>query len=55
MPSFVCKYFMSAEADDFRRHVLERHFHYVRSEKMRASRSESREQYWVCIGFRKTL
>lgn len=54
LPSFVCKYFMSPEADEFRK-VLEQHFQFVRSEKMNASRSESREQYWVCIGFRKPL
>lgn len=55
MPAFVCKYFMSAEAEEFRRNKLERHFQFVRSEKMSASRSESREQYWVCIGFRRDL
>ena len=54
LPTFVCKYFMSPEADEFR-NVLKQHFQYVRSEKMKASRSESREQYWVCIGFRKPL
>lgn len=54
LPSFVCKYFMSPEANEFRK-VLEQHFQFVRSEKMDASRSESREQYWVCIGFQKPL
>lgn len=54
LPTFVCKYFMSPEADEFRK-VLKQHFQYVRSEKMKASRSESRKQYWVCIGFRKPL
>jgi len=43
---------MSAEADEFRRTVLESSFEYVRAEKMAASRTESREQYWVCIGYR---
>lgn len=49
---FICKYFMSEEADQFRRSVLEPAFDYVRAEKMAASRAESREQYWVCIGYR---
>lgn len=49
--AFICKYFMSHEADEFRKEVLERHFASVRAEKMRASRSESREQYWVCFGY----
>lgn len=53
LPSvFVCKYFMSAEADEFRREVLAKHFKAVRSEKMDASRTGSREQYWVCLGYR---
>ena len=52
LSAFVCKYFMSQEADEFRHEVLERHFSFVRSEKMKASRSESREQYWVCFGYR---
>lgn len=43
---------MSAEADAFRRSVLEPAFEYVRAEKMAASRTESREQYWVCMGYR---
>lgn len=43
---------MSEEADQFRRSVLEPAFDYVRAEKMAASRAESREQYWVCIGYR---
>lgn len=49
--AFVCKYFMSAEAEEFRREVLAKHFRAVRSEKMDASRTRSREQYWVCLGF----
>ncbi|PWZ03136.1 23S ribosomal RNA methyltransferase [Testicularia cyperi] len=48
----VMKYFMSHEADLFRKQVLEKSFHFVKSEKMEASRKESREQFWVCIGFR---
>ena len=44
---------MSPEADEFRREVLERHFAKVRSEKLDASRARSREQYWVCLGFRE--
>lgn len=52
LPSaFVCKYFMSAEAEEFRREVLAKHFQSVRSEKMDASRAQSREQYWVCLKF----
>lgn len=52
LPSaFVCKYFMSAEADEFRRDVLAKHFRSVRSEKMDASRAQSREQYWVCLNY----
>jgi len=51
--AFVCKYYMSPEADEFRREVLERHFAKVRSEKLDASRARSREQYWVCLGFRE--
>lgn len=53
LPSaFICKYFMSAEAEEFRREVLAKHFLTVRSEKMSASRTASREQYWVCLGYR---
>ncbi|PWN54357.1 ribosomal RNA methyltransferase [Violaceomyces palustris] len=48
----IMKYFMSAEADRFRKVVLERCFDRVRSEKVEASRKESREQFWVCVGFR---
>ncbi|SPO39871.1 related to MRM2 - mitochondrial rRNA methyl transferase [Pseudozyma flocculosa] len=48
----VIKYFMSAEADRFRKQELERHFRFVKAEKMDASRKESREQFWVCRGFR---
>lgn len=47
----VMKYFMSHEADLFRKEVLERQFHSVKAEKMEASRKESREQFWICIGF----
>ena len=50
--AFVCKYFASSEAEAFRRDVLQRHFASVRAEKMDASRSRSREQYWVCTGLR---
>ncbi|SPO21741.1 related to MRM2 - mitochondrial rRNA methyl transferase [Ustilago trichophora] len=46
----VMKYFMSHEADVFRKEVLERHFRFVKAEKMDASRKESREQFWICIG-----
>lgn len=46
------KYFMSHEADNFRKEVLEKHFHFVKAEKMEASRKESREQFWICIGFK---
>lgn len=46
------KYFMSHEADVFRKEVLERHFHFVKAEKMAASRKESKEQFWVCIGYK---
>lgn len=49
--TFICKYFMSPEADEFRKETLERHFSAVRAVKTAASRSESREQYWVCRGF----
>ncbi|CDU24414.1 related to MRM2-mitochondrial rRNA methyl transferase [Sporisorium scitamineum] len=48
----VMKYFMSHEADMFRKEVLEKHFHFVKAEKMIASRKESREQFWICIGFK---
>lgn len=48
----VMKYFMSHEADSFRKQVLEKHFHFVKAEKMEASRKESREQFWICIGFK---
>lgn len=47
----VMKYFMSHEADLFRKEVLEKHFGFVKAEKMAASRKESREQFWVCIGY----
>lgn len=46
------KYFMSHEAEVFRKEVLERSFLFVKSEKMEASRKSSREQFWVCIGFK---
>lgn len=49
--TFICKYFMSQEADEFRKETLECHFSTVRGVKTTASRSESREQYWVCRGF----
>lgn len=48
----MMKYFMSHEADLFRKQVLERHFQFVKAEKMAASRKESREQFWVCIGYK---
>lgn len=48
----VMKYFMSAEADRFRKEELEQRFAFVKAEKMEASRKESREQFWVCMGFR---
>ena len=48
---FICKYFMSQDADEFRKDTLERCFSAVRGVKTAASRSESREQYWVCRGF----
>ncbi|KAN0060702.1 2' O-ribose methyltransferase [Thecaphora frezii] len=48
----VMKYFMSEEADRFRKEELSRYFGLVRAEKMSASRDESREQFWVCQGFR---
>ncbi|EST06265.1 Ribosomal RNA methyltransferase FtsJ domain protein [Kalmanozyma brasiliensis GHG001] len=48
----VMKYFMSHEADLFRKEVLETQFHFVKAEKMEASRKESREQFWICIGFK---
>ncbi|WFD33001.1 methylene-fatty-acyl-phospholipid synthase [Malassezia sp. CBS 17886] len=50
--TFLCKFFMSSEADTFRKHVLSKHFASVRAEKMDASRAGSREQYWVCQGFK---
>lgn len=40
----VMKYFMSHQADLFRRDVLEKHFHFVKAEKMDASRKESRDR-----------
>ncbi|WFD33274.1 methylene-fatty-acyl-phospholipid synthase [Malassezia cuniculi] len=49
--AFICKYFMSREADEFRKDTLECRFSNVRAVKTAASRSESREQYWVCRGF----
>ncbi|TKY84988.1 hypothetical protein EX895_006068 [Sporisorium graminicola] len=51
----VMKYFMSQEADLFRKEVLQKYFHFVKAEKMDASRKESREQFWVCIGFKGHL
>ncbi|CBQ70541.1 conserved hypothetical protein [Sporisorium reilianum SRZ2] len=51
----VMKYFMSHEADLFRKEVLEKHFQFVKAEKMEASRKESREQFWICIGFKGHL
>ncbi|CAD6942021.1 unnamed protein product [Tilletia caries] len=51
---FVCKFFGSPAADQFRRQVLERAFERVKVEKGRigASRKESREAFWVCQGYR---
>ncbi|SPC60926.1 related to MRM2 - mitochondrial rRNA methyl transferase [Ustilago sp. UG-2017b] len=51
----VLKHFMSHEADVFRKEVLQKHFHLVKAEKMNASRKESREQFWVCIGYKGPL
>ncbi|KAJ1034346.1 hypothetical protein NDA18_001207 [Ustilago nuda] len=51
----VLKHFMSHEADVFRKEVLQKHFHFVKAEKMNASRKESREQFWVCIGYKGPL
>lgn len=48
----VMKYFMSHEADVFRKEVLEKRFSFVKAEKMDASRKESREQFWICIGYK---
>ncbi|KAE8222477.1 hypothetical protein CF319_g4335 [Tilletia indica] len=52
--TFVCKFFGSPAADQFRRTVLERAFERVKVEKGRigASRKESREAFWVCQGYR---
>ena len=49
------KFFMSHEANEFRKEVLEKHFRFVKAEKMDASRKESREQFWICIGFKGPL
>lgn len=49
------KHFMSHEADQFRKQVLEKSFHFVKSEKMDASRKASREQFWVCVGRRNDM
>lgn len=49
---FVAKIFTSPEADEWRKEILEPHFDYVTTEKVAASRKQSREVYWVARGFR---
>lgn len=48
---FVAKIFTSPEADEWRKEILERHFDHVATEKVAASRKQSREVYWVARGF----
>ncbi|PWN93102.1 ribosomal RNA methyltransferase [Acaromyces ingoldii] len=49
---FVAKYFESSDANEFRREELQPRFEAVASRKVAASRSESREMYWVCRGYK---
>lgn len=46
------KYFAHPELDKFRVEKLERRFHYVRVVKPASSRSESSENYFLCMGWK---
>lgn len=49
---FVAKYFESNDANEFKREELLPRFESIASRKVAASRSESKEMYWVCRGFK---
>ncbi len=49
---FIAKIFTSAEADAWRKEVLEKCFAKVGTDKVEASRKESKEVYWVARGFK---
>lgn len=49
--NFMCKIFQSHEADEFLRE-LRKHFSFVKSAKPEASKSKSKEIYYVCMGFK---
>ncbi|KAI0808169.1 ribosomal RNA methyltransferase FtsJ domain-containing protein [Fomes fomentarius] len=50
--ALVIKHFAHPEAHRFRKRFLEPNFNIVVFEKPPASRSESREGYWVCLGWK---
>ncbi|RPD56794.1 23S ribosomal RNA methyltransferase [Lentinus tigrinus ALCF2SS1-7] len=50
--ALVLKHFAHPEMDVFRRKVLEPNFNVVGFDKPPSSRPESREGYWICLGFK---
>ncbi|EJF57691.1 S-adenosyl-L-methionine-dependent methyltransferase [Dichomitus squalens LYAD-421 SS1] len=48
----VLKHFAHPKADEFRKAVLSPSFHSVAFDKPPSSRSESREGYWICAGWK---
>lgn len=46
------KFFLHPDLVKFRKTVLEKAFARVATEKPEASRKESSEAYWVCLGFK---
>ena len=46
------KHFMHPAAIKFRKEVLEPNFHIVEFDKPPSSRSESREGFWICLGWK---
>ncbi len=49
--NFLCKIFQSHEADEFLR-SLRPHFEFVKTAKPEASKSKSKEVYYVCMGYK---
>ncbi|KAL7424268.1 2' O-ribose methyltransferase [Cryptotrichosporon argae] len=50
--SFVVKFFMHPDLLAFRKRELDPFFRRIVTDKPKASRAESSEAYWVCMGFR---
>jgi len=49
--TFVCKMYQGAHGTEFQKQ-MEMHFEFVKSQKPKASRSESREVFFVALNFR---